>query len=55
MKAELIDRDDDKPFMTLTFTKAEFRNFKNWLGDRPGWSGAGISGEIWEQIEDIEV
>lgn len=53
IKADLVDVEDNTPYVTITFSRGDYIIFKRFMsGLRPG-DMEGLASQIWSQIRDI--
>lgn len=53
VKADLVDVEDNTPYVTLTFSKQDFYKFKKFMGMQMAHDMDGLSGDIWDEIENL--
>lgn len=52
IKAKLVV-DEEVPFVTLTFSRKDYYKFKKFMAMQTASDMDGLSGKIWNEIENI--
>lgn len=53
IKADLVDVEDNTPYVTITFSRGDYLKFKRFISRLCPGDMEGLANQIWFQIEDI--
>lgn len=53
IKADLVDVEDNTPYVTITFSRGDYIKFKRYIGRLTPGDMEGLANQIWSQIRDI--